>query len=103
MTYWNTLIPGGKQETLVRRCTKPNTGGLAKESHFRATDARYASASLVEMKKHLATVPREEASCHDFDKSVFKRLEIWSVIFKRNVIITLVNIEDKIRGHYIIQ
>ena len=49
MTYCNTLIPRGKQETLVRRCSKPNTDGLAKESHFRAADARYASASLVEM------------------------------------------------------
>ena len=33
----------------MRRCTKPSTDGLAKESHFRAADARYASTSLVEM------------------------------------------------------
>ena len=30
---------------------KPSTGGFAKKSLFRATDARYASASLVEMQK----------------------------------------------------
>ena len=43
----NTLIQSGKQETAVRGCQKPNIDGLAKESHFRIADARYASAALV--------------------------------------------------------
>ena len=51
MKYWNTPIPRDKQETLVRRCTKPNTDGFAKESHFRAANARYASAAQAEMQK----------------------------------------------------
>ena len=63
MTYCNTLKPRNKQETLLRRCTKPNTDGLAKESHFRAAYARYASASLVEMQKS----PRLEPSLLSLD------------------------------------
>ena len=50
MASCNTLIiPRGKQEMLVRRSTKPNIDGLAKAYNFRAVDARYASAALVNL------------------------------------------------------
>ena len=52
MTASNTLTPRGKLDMLVRCCTKPSTDGLAKESHFRAADARYASESLIGMQKN---------------------------------------------------
>ena len=63
MTYCNTLIPRSEQETFVLLCTKPNIDGLARASHFRAVDARYASAALVEMQKGLRLEGLKTACC----------------------------------------
>ena len=56
-THWSwscmsmTLMPRIKQETHLRRCTKPNIDRLEKASHFWALDARHASAASVQMQK----------------------------------------------------
>ena len=66
-----TLLQRRTVETLVRRCTEPDSTGSRKASQFWDADASFASASLVEMQKSpgLASLQRNTGkvkSAHDY-------------------------------------
>ena len=51
MNAGSTQLQRRTVETLVRRCTEPDSAGSRKASQFWDADAPFASASLAEMQK----------------------------------------------------